>query len=101
MRKKRRKKNKWEKICDSCEDKYLFEAYMKLEIKAEEALGVEQEIVTMKYEDLRQLLEAKRVKRRQLSFASEETQAKYDEKMLKLTKEDNKFQSINNKLESD
>lgn len=35
LRKRRRKKNKWEKICDSCEDKFLFDAYMKLEIKAE------------------------------------------------------------------
>lgn len=33
-RKRRRKKNKWEKICDNCEDKYLYDTYMKLEIKA-------------------------------------------------------------------
>ena len=48
MVKRRRKKNKWERICDNCEDQFLFDAYMKLEIKAEESLAVEEKIVTMK-----------------------------------------------------
>lgn len=30
MRKRRKKKGKWEKICDNCEDKYLYDAHMKL-----------------------------------------------------------------------
>lgn len=37
---------------------------MKLEIKAEESLAVEEEIIGMKYDDSRQLLETKRAKRR-------------------------------------
>jgi hypothetical protein len=30
LRKKRRKNKKWERICDYCEDKSLYENYMKL-----------------------------------------------------------------------
>lgn len=101
MRKRRRKRNKWEKICDYCEDKFLYEAYMKLEIKAEESLAVEEEIVAMKYEENKAVLENKRTKRRELSFKQEELENKHDEAMLELTKQDNKYQSINNRLESD
>ena len=68
LRKRRINKKKWEKICDDCEDRYLFSAYMKLEIKAEEALSVEEEIVNMKYEDSKEVLENKRSKRRELAF---------------------------------
>lgn len=53
LRKRRVKNNKWEKICDGCEDKLLFDLYMKLEIKAEEALLVEEEIVSMKCKNLK------------------------------------------------
>ena len=35
LRKRRRLNKKFERICDICEDKHLFENYMKLEIKAE------------------------------------------------------------------
>jgi hypothetical protein len=39
IRKKRKDKNGvWVRICDDCEDKYLFESYMKFELKAEEAI---------------------------------------------------------------
>lgn len=43
---------------------------MKLEIKAEESLAVEEEIVAMKHEDAKQVLENKQVRRRELSFFS-------------------------------
>lgn len=40
MRKKRKYKNtgKFVRICDECEDKHLYDKYMKLEMKAEESL---------------------------------------------------------------
>ena len=53
LRKKRNKADKWKKICDGCEDKLLYDSYMKLEMKAEEALTVEEEIITLKHTDLR------------------------------------------------
>lgn len=40
-RKRRKKKGKWERICDNCEDKYLYDFYMKLESKADEALIIQ------------------------------------------------------------
>ena len=40
LRKRRRKKNKWEKICDECEDRFLYDSYMKLEKRKEESLMV-------------------------------------------------------------
>jgi len=49
MRKRRRKKGKFERICDICEDRVLYETYMKLEAKAEESLAVEEEIVALKH----------------------------------------------------
>jgi hypothetical protein len=42
LRKRRKRKGKWERICDNCEDKYLYDVYMKLETKADEALAVEE-----------------------------------------------------------
>ena len=51
MRKKRRKKGKFERICDCCEDKVIYDFYMKLETKAEEALGVEEEITMLKHDN--------------------------------------------------
>ena len=41
---------------------------MKLEVKAEEALSVEEEIVKRKHLSIVELLEAKRIKRREVSF---------------------------------
>jgi hypothetical protein len=35
LRKKRKNKGSFDRICDTCEDKYLFESYMKYEMKAE------------------------------------------------------------------
>ena len=60
LRKKRRKNKKYEKICDYCEDKSLYENYMKLELKAEEALTTQEEIIGMKYNEFLKEVEAKR-----------------------------------------
>ena len=74
---------------------------MKLEIKAEEALGVEEEIVSMKYYDVKEVLENKKVKRREVAFKNQEIQSKFDQQMDRLIKEDNQFLSIANRIESD
>lgn len=48
MRKKRKDRSgAWKRICDDCEDKYLFESYMRFELKAEEAIVMHEEIVTV------------------------------------------------------
>jgi hypothetical protein len=54
IRKKRKDKSggTWARICDDCEDKYLFECYMKFELKAEEAIQMQEEIVTAKKRDI-------------------------------------------------
>ncbi len=52
----------------------------------------------MKHSDMQQLLENKKVKRRELSFYCDEVQSKYDEKMMGLIKEDNRFLSVSNRL---
>ncbi len=52
----------------------------------------------MKHSDMLQVLENKKVKRRELSFTCDEIQSKYDEKMTNLIKEDNRFLSISNRL---
>ena len=74
---------------------------MKLEIKAEEALGVEEEIVQMKHKTICELLEAKQVKRREVIFKTEEIESEYDEKNRKLKNTENKMQSLANRIESD
>lgn len=59
LRKRRRLKGKMERICDNCEDKYLFESYMKLELKAEEAILMQEEIVFEKEEYLKNELKTR------------------------------------------
>ena len=47
IRKKRKYKNtnKFVRICDDCEDKYLYDKYKSSESKAEEALAMQEMIV--------------------------------------------------------
>lgn len=52
----------WRRICDDCEDKTLFENYMKVEIKAEEAIVAHEEIVRLQNEESRIQLDARVVK---------------------------------------
>lgn len=62
LRKRRRRKNKWEKICDCCEDKFVYDSYMKLEKKKEESLLVEEEIITMKHDNVAEIYGNKKSK---------------------------------------
>ena len=50
LRKKRKNKgtHKFVRICDNCEDKYLFGKYMKMEMKNEESLTAQETIVLAK-----------------------------------------------------
>ena len=50
IRKKRYRSGEFGRICDDCEDKILFENYMKVEIKAEEAIVAHEEIVKLRLE---------------------------------------------------
>jgi hypothetical protein len=54
MRKKRKhpKSGKFVRVCDDCEDKHLFEKYMKTEIKAEEAVQLQEMIIETKHREL-------------------------------------------------
>lgn len=47
MRKKRKNKDlgKFVRICDNCEDRYLYSKYMKLELKNEETIIAHESIV--------------------------------------------------------
>ena len=64
MRKKRKhpKSGKFLKVCDDCEDKHLFEKYMKTELKAEEALQMQEMIIASKHQELTEALNGKRTR---------------------------------------
>lgn len=64
MRKKRKhpKSGKFVRVCDDCEDKHLFEKYMKTEIKAEEALQLQEMIIETKHKELDEVLNGKKTK---------------------------------------
>lgn len=49
------------KICDDCEDKYIYDKYMKLEGKAEEAILMQEMIIQGKHEELNELVESKQI----------------------------------------
>lgn len=81
LRKKRKKKGKWERICDNCEDKVIYDFYMKLEMKAEEALSVEEEITFMKHDNFAKEAQERREKRSEMAFNTMEIKRKYEEKI--------------------
>jgi hypothetical protein len=64
LRKRRRRKGKFERICDNCEDRALYDIFLKLEAKAEEAIAMEEEITALKHENFAKEAEERRQKRR-------------------------------------
>ena len=50
------------RICDECDDKIIYDKYMKLESKAEEALLMQEMIIQGKHEELTDLVMSKKVK---------------------------------------
>ena len=49
MRKLRKGKTREIRVCDECEDKNIYDAVMKNELKAEEEIGMREEIVRLKW----------------------------------------------------
>ncbi len=64
MKKRRRypETNKWTRICEHCEDKYLMEKHYQNEMKTEESLITQEVVVHSKYSELKSAIEGKRVK---------------------------------------
>lgn len=50
------------RICDDCEDKYLFDKYKSTESKAEEALAMQEMIVQAKRDELAELSAGKQTR---------------------------------------
>lgn len=100
MRKRRKKKGKWEKICDNCEDKYLYDVYMKLESKADEALGVEEEITILKHDNFAKETEERKEKRREIGFKTMALQQKYQEDNTRLNEEEKKLHALEQQVDS-
>ena len=50
------------RICDECDDKIIYDKYMKLESKAEEALLMQEMIIQGKHDELTDLVMSKKVK---------------------------------------
>lgn len=64
MKKRRRnpETNKWTRICEHCEDKYLMEKHYQNEMKTEESLITQEVVVKSKHTELSEAIEGKRVK---------------------------------------
>lgn len=81
LRKRRKRQNKWERVCDDCEDRIIFEAHTKLESKREESMMVEEEITTLKWETHLADAEEKRQRRKEVAFKTMTFQQKHEEDM--------------------
>lgn len=64
LRKKRKSKktNKFVKICDKCEDDYLFSKYMKFELKNEESIAAQESIVQAKKDEIEMQYKGRKTK---------------------------------------
>lgn len=64
IRKKRRdpNTNKFSRICDDCEDRYLYKKHLKNEMKLEESMVAQQLLLEAKCKDLQEMLKGKKVK---------------------------------------
>ena len=64
IRKKRKHKKtgKFVRICDDCDDKIIYDKYMKLQSKAEEAILMQEMIIQGKHDELTDLVMSKKVK---------------------------------------
>ena len=90
------------RICDDCEDKYLFDKHKTSESKAEEALAMQEMIIESKRNELAELAAGKRTRLQMLLNKKgelEEEKKEYDNK-VKNGENDiaNKFKKMDAKM---
>lgn len=100
IRKKRKQTNgnKFVRICDDCEDKILFDRYMKSESKAEEALAMQEMIVQSKRNELADLASAKQTKLQVLKNKQAELEEERKEQESKLKSNEHDLDHKNKKM---
>lgn len=72
----------------------LYDIYMKLEAKAEEAIGVEEEITYLKHENFLKEVEERREKRRDIAFKTMTLQQKYNQESSQLAEQERRVQEL-------
>jgi hypothetical protein len=72
-----------------------------MEAKAEESLAAQEEIINMNHKDLTQMRENKSRRRDELLADHKEIEEKYNENITRLIHDENRLQSLNNRLESE
>lgn len=93
LRKKRKYKNtpKFLRICDDCEDSYLYDKYMKFETKAEEAIAMQEMIIQTKRDELAELAQAKQTRLQLLRNKQNELEQQKKENESKVRVADNDY----------
>lgn len=74
IRKKRRdpNTNKFTRICDACEDKYLYKKHLKNEMKLEESMVAQELLLEAKCKDMQEMIKGKKTKLEVLKQKNEE-----------------------------
>ncbi len=77
IRKKRknRQTNVFGRICEDCEDKYLFNKHLKLEKKADEAVSMQETIIQVKRDELEEILGNKQLQVEKMKRKREDLEA--------------------------
>lgn len=88
------------RICDDCEDKYLFDKYRTSESKAEEALAMQEMIVEAKRNELAELAAGKQTKLQMLKNKKLELEEEKKEYDTKIKNSENDFQNKSKKMEN-
>lgn len=87
FRKRRRNNstNKWARICEPCEDKYLMDRHYQNEMKTAESLLTQEIILTNRHREAQELLESKRAKLLQLLDKKASIAENHTREMVKLS----------------
>lgn len=86
FRKRRRNSNtnKWTRICESCEDRYLMEKHFQSEVKTEESLLTQEAVLQAKKAELRQAIEQKKKRIEEIANKKSETVERHRVEMGKI-----------------
>jgi hypothetical protein len=86
FRKRRRNNNtnKWTRICEPCEDRYLMEKQFQSEVKTEESLLTQEAILQSKQLELQQAIQQKKKRLEEMANKKRDTVEKHRLEMSRL-----------------
>ena len=80
LRKRRQMGKVFERICDDCEDRYLFERLKKYQAGAQQAEVVQEQILNLKWQDTVDRLRGRQIKVKSLEAHTTELVMKFQKK---------------------